>query len=371
MIRVLQIGLTSNIGGTETFIMNLYRNIDREKIQFDFLVEHTKKLVFEDEIINMGGRVYYEYYLLREKNNKDYISPEEFLSRHPDINAIHINAQEPNTLVRFLIAAKKRGIECRVFHSHNAGYIQGQNLKQKIYEVYARYIINRYTTEKLACSENAAQFMFKTTRDIKIIPNSIDLEKFKFNSDIRLQLRERLEYSKKDKVIGFVGSFNYQKNILFILEIFKEVIKNDDSYKLLMLGEGEYKQQFLEKSKEYKISDRIICLGNKKNVNEYMNVMDVFLFPSRWEGFGIVLLEAQALGLRCFTSKSVVPMSTNVTGNVEFISLEESAKVWAGRIIDSNLKRYDGVEIIKKSEYTISNLVNQINTVYMKYRKKG
>ena len=152
MIRVLQVGLTSNIGGTETFIMNLYRNIDRKKIQFDFLVEHTKKLHFEEEIISMGGRVYYDYYLLRDKKKVGYISPEEFLKKHPEIDAIHINAQEPNTLVRLLIAAKKQNIQCRIFHSHNVGYINGQNIKQKIYEIYARYIIKNFSVKKLACS---------------------------------------------------------------------------------------------------------------------------------------------------------------------------------------------------------------------------
>ena len=122
-IRVLQVGLTSNIGGTETFVMNLYRHIDRKKIQFDFLVDHDKRLPFEEEIVKMGGRVFYEYYYVREKNKSDYSSPEEFFKKHTDIDAVHLNVQELNTLVRVLQAAKKAGIKTRILHSHNAGYM--------------------------------------------------------------------------------------------------------------------------------------------------------------------------------------------------------------------------------------------------------
>lgn len=367
MIRVLQIGLTSNIGGTETFIMNLYRNIDREKIQFDFLVEHTKKLPFEDEILSMGGKVYYDYYFLRDKKKKGYISPEEFLKRHPEINAIHINAQEPNTLVRFLTAAKKQNIKCRIFHSHNVGYIQGQNIKQKIYEIYARDVIRRDSIEKLACSKEAAKFMFGNTHNTKVIPNAIDAEKFSFNEQVRIDLRKELGIAKDDIVVGFVGSFNYQKNVLFILDILKELIKVNQHYKVLMIGAGKFEEEFSVKAKELGIAKNVICIGNRKNVNQYMNTMDLFLFPSRWEGFGIVLLEAQASGLKCFTSKDVVPIDTNVTGNVKFISLEKTPKEWADEILSTNLERYEGKNIIENSEYNMKNLVELMQNIYQKY----
>ena len=313
----------------------------------------------------MGGRVYYDYYLLRDKKKVGYISPEEFLKKHPEIDAIHINAQEPNTLVRLLIAAKKQNIQCRIFHSHNVGYINGQNIKQKIYEIYARYIIKNFSVKKLACSMEAGNFMFGNENNVKVIPNSIDTQKFRFNECSRTRIRKRLSINKDDILIGFVGSFNYQKNVLFILYIFKELLQINKNYKLLMIGNGKFEKEFELESKKLGISENIICIGNRKNINEYMSAMDLFLFPSRWEGFGTVLLEAQACGLTCFTSKDVVPLETNVSGNVNFISLKQTPKQWANIIINTNIERYEGHKIIENSKYNINNLVDLMQKIYI------
>lgn len=247
------------------------------------------------------------------------------------------------------------------------GYIQGQNIKQKIYEIYARDVIRRDSIEKLACSKEAAKFMFGNTHNTKVIPNAIDAEKFSFNEQVRIDLRKELGIAKDDIVVGFVGSFNYQKNVLFILDILKELIKVNQHYKVLMIGAGKFEEEFSVKAKELGIAKNVICIGNRKNVNQYMNTMDLFLFPSRWEGFGIVLLEAQASGLKCFTSKDVVPIDTNVTGNVKFISLEKTPKEWADEILSTNLERYEGKNIIENSEYNMKNLVELMQNIYQKY----
>ena len=209
ILRVLQVGLTSNLGGTEAFVMNLYRHIDRQKIQFDFLVDHDKELPFEDEILAMGGRIFHEYYYLKEKNKPDYISPQQFFLKHQDIDVVHLNVQELNTLIRVLQAAQKVGIQTRILHSHNAGYMYERKLKHRIYEMYARMKLKTLVTHRFACSDAAAEFLFRGAGKYIVIPNAIDVTKFAFSSEIRQMLRKKLDVCDDDILLGFVGSFNY------------------------------------------------------------------------------------------------------------------------------------------------------------------
>ena len=365
-IRVLQVGLTSNIGGTETFVMNLYRHIDRKKIQFDFLVDHDKRLPFEEEIVKMGGRVFYEYYYVREKNKSDYSSPEEFFKKHTDIDAVHLNVQELNTLVRVLQAAKKAGIKTRILHSHNAGYMYKRNIKQKLYEAYARMQIDGLVTQRLACSDAAAEFLFRGKGEYTVVPNAIDVKKFAFCSRTRQMLRSALGVREDEVLLGFVGSFNFQKNIGFILDIMRNIVQQNDKYKLLMLGQGELFETAQNTIKENKLEEHVICPGNKPNVNEYMSAMDLFLLPSRFEGFGIVLLEAQANGLKCFTSDGAVPVAANVTGNVTYLPLEDGAECWAKKICVTEKSRYDGQSVLSNSKYDIDKMIVMIENIYTK-----
>ena len=365
-IRVLQVGLTSNVGGTETFVMNLYRHIDREKIQFDFLVDHDKKLAFEDEILRMGGRVFYEYYYVREKDKPEYRSPEDFFAAHTDIDAVHLNVQEINTLVRVLEAAKKAGIQTRILHSHNAGYMHERTLKQRIYEMYARLQLNGLVTQRFACSDAAAEFLFRGTGEYRVIPNAIDVKKFAFQANIRQELRAELGIRDDEVLLGFVGSFNYQKNIGFLLDIIRGCVQRSKKYKLLMLGQGPLFEEAQKTICENELEKQVICPGNKPNVNEYLSAMDIFVLPSRFEGFGIVLLEAQANGLPCVTSENVVPEAANVTGNVRYLPLENGAESWVKEICATECVRYDGQSVIGNSDYDIDKMAEMMENIYSK-----
>lgn len=365
-IRVLQVGLTSNVGGTETFVMNLYRHVNREKIQFDFLVDHDKKLAFEDEIIQMGGRVFYEYYYVREKNKPEYRSPEDFFATHTDIDAVHLNVQEINTLVRVLQAAKKAGIQTRILHSHNAGYMHERTMKQRLYEIYARMQMKGLVTQRFACSDAAAAFLFRGKGEYRVIPNAIDVKRFEFQPDIRQKIRTELGIHEDEVLLGFVGSFNYQKNIGFLLDIIRGCVQKNKKYKLLMLGQGPLFEEAQKTICEYELVRHVICPGNKQNVNEYLSAMDVFVLPSRFEGFGIVLLEAQANGLPCVTSKDVVPGAANVTGNVKYLPLESGAMYWTEEICTMECCRYDGQAVIGGSDYDISKMVEMMENIYSK-----
>lgn len=365
MIRVLQVGLTSNRGGTEAFVMTMYRNINREEIQFDFLVEHDKKLPFEEEIKQLGGNVYYSYYFMRDKNKEGYISIEDFFDRHPEISGVHLNSNGLNTTFRILLEAKRRKLPIRILHSHNNGYMHPYSWKEKVYEFYAKTMIKRVVTQKLACSDEAAKWMFGNMTDYKVIPNAIDVGKFAYDEQKRKQIREELNIQKDQVLLGFVGSFNYQKDPEFLIEIIHACHKKNENYKLLMLGQGALFEKVKQKIKEYGLEDSVFCLGNRQNVWDYMQAMDLFVLPSNFEGFGIVLVEAQAAGVPCITSKDVVPESANVANQVTYHSKDKGAKYWAEQIMIHEKKRFDGQAVLKDSEYDVKHLAKLMEQVYL------
>ena len=362
MIRILQLGMTFSKNGTECFIMNLYRSLDREKIQFDFLLEKNyPKLAFEDEIIQMGGRIFREY-LPRNKRKKGY-SLEDFFSKHPEINGVHYNFNRITTWFDVLVAAKKQNIPIRVMHSHNNGYMNKISYKNKLYEIYAKCIMKYVATDFLCCSKEAGEWAFGNTRTFKVINNSINIDLYALNLKKREEIRKKWRIDDK-VVLGFVGRLQNQKNVLFLIDIFAEYKKYNSNSILVINGDGELREQIECKLKALNLISDVILTGSVDNIHEWMQAFDYFVLPSRFEGFGIVLIEAQASGLKCFTSKEVVPNITNVTGNVEFIDLKESPNYWANRIINTEYKRIDQSEIISNAGYDLSTLEKQMSKIY-------
>lgn len=359
--RVLQVGLTANRGGVESFVMNIYRNIDRSKIQFDFLVDHDKELPYEDEIKQLGGKVYHEYYNMKEETAGK--SLKDFFQNHSEFEVVHVNLNNLNTYFRVLQIAKKQKIKIRIIHSHNNGYMFKYNFKQKLYELYAKLTMKMVASDFLACSEEAGIWMFGKSNKFEVIPNAIDIDKFVFDLNIRAKIRNELNIWPDEKVLGFVGSLNYQKDPVFLIEIMHELVIADDSYRLVILGQGYLIEEVNAKIDEYQLQNKVVIVGNVPNVNDYMQAMDIFVLPSKFEGFGIVLLEAQASGLKCVTSKGVVPESTNVTGEVTFVAKADGPMVWAETIRNTELNRIDSSKM-KESEYNIKNLIDSISRIY-------
>ena len=363
-IRILHAGLTDNLGGVESFVMNIYRKIDRSKVQFDFLVEHSKRLPFEEEIEALGGRIYHEYYFMRSRNEESAVTVKDFFDRHPEFAGVHLHANGLNTLFRVLMEAKRHHIPIRVLHSHNNGYMYHYNIKQKLYERYVKTVMGKYVTDYFACSKEAGEWMFGNNKPFSVIQNAIDLEKFAYNEETCNRIRAELGIEDNQKLIGFAGSFNYQKDPLSLIDIFKEVYQKDASYRLVMLGKGKLFDAVQEKIGEYGFKEAVHCVGSKSNVHEYMQAMDLFLLPSRFEGFGIVLLEAQAAGMPCVTSKDVVSKSADITGNVQFVSKELAPTAWADAVLKTEIKRYDAKALFQNSDYNIDKLVKKMEDFY-------
>lgn len=360
-IRVLHIVTKMDRAGIETLLMNIFRKIDRNKIQFDFLVHSESKGHYDDEIIDLGGKIFCVDKIIPFKTYKYKKDLKNFFSVHREYRIVHSHL---NTFSKYVMkAARDVNIPVKIAHSHIS--FPGYSLKS-LYKIIARMNINRFTDYKFACSEDAARWVFGSDDNVKIFPNAIDSDQFKFDFDVRQKVREELGADLDTLVIGNVGRLTEQKNHSFLIDVFSYVQKKNPNSILVLLGEGELESFIKNKSKKLNIFDNIKFLGVRDNVNDYLQAMDVFLFPSKFEGLGIVAIEAQASGLRTIASTKV-PKETNVTPLIEYLSLDEPFNIWGDKVLESSLinNRRDMVNNVIKEGYDIKENVNWLQNFYI------
>lgn len=331
MIRVLHVIGSMNRGGIETFLMNIYRNIDRDKVQFDFAVHTQKKCAYDDEIINLGGRIF--RITPRGKNifkhNRDWNS---LFKRNPEIQIVHQHMSSL-TYINGLKFAQKNKVKNCIVHAHSTK--SGGKLHYFMHLVNSKKI-HKYVTDYFACSSKASAWLYGKTRldskNAKIVNNAIDVQKFLFNDDKRKNIRKELRV-EESFVIGHVGRLVHPKNHLFLIDIFEKVCDRIKNAELILVGQGPLEQAILNYINEKGLSNKVKLLGDRSDVNNIMQAMDVFVFPSLYEGLGIALIEAQTSGLECFASTEGIPREAKVTNLLKFISLENSADEWANNIV--------------------------------------
>ncbi|WP_302048288.1 glycosyltransferase family 1 protein [Megamonas funiformis] len=335
-IRVLQImGIVCG-GGVEAVIMNYYRNIDRSKVQFDFVIDGYGKSLLDDEILSLGGKVYkVEPY---SKNIFKYIYQIYKIVKQNNYEIVHSNM---NTLAVFsLFAAWLAGAKVRILHNHSTA-VKSEKLRSAmkyILRPFAPVFANRY----MACSKLAGEWMYGKKKmqsgEVKVLNNAIDVDAFAYNEELRKKLRHDLDIDKDTLVIGHVGRFMYQKNHDFLIDVFSEIHKQRSNSFLLLIGDGPLRQSIEEKVKNYGLQDNVKFLGLRKDVKDLYNVMDVFVLPSWYEGLPVVSVEAQANGLPCFVSDKV-SKECNLSSSMHFISLDKNADIWSKEILNSKLTR--------------------------------
>lgn len=360
-IRVLNIVPNMRAAGIETFIMNVYRNIDREKVQFDFIVHSREKKEYDDEIEALGGKIY-RFSYKDDKNIFKYVKDlNSFFKEHKEYKVIHGHMQSMMPL--YLLIAKINKVPIRIAHSHNNSY--EKSIKGIILHIFSR-LTKKFSNVNFACSKDSGKYLFDKN-EFEIIYNGIEKDKFTENSQVRTELREKLKI--KDKfVIGNIGRLEKQKNQMFLIEIFDRIVKKKNDSVLLIFGEGKLENKIREKVRKLNLEDKVIFMGIKKNINDYINVFDAFVLPSLYEGLGIVLIENQYMGKRVYTSKDVVAEETNISNFIEYISLDESAETWA----DIILKGYDDKEKIKlkNNNFDISNVSDTLMKYYLMYNER-
>lgn len=335
-IRVLQImGIVCG-GGVEAVIMNYYRNIDRTKIQFDFVIDGYEKSLLDDEILSLGGKVYkVEPY---SKNIFKYIYQIYKIVKQNNYEIVHSNM---NTLAVFsLFAAWLAGAKVRILHNHSTA-VKSEKMRtamKYILRPFAPIFANKY----MACSKLAGEWMYGKKKmekgEVKVLNNAINVDDFAYNPKLREKLRQDLNIDKDTLVIGHVGRFMYQKNHDFLIDIFKEIHKQKNNSLLLLIGDGSLRATIEAKVQNYGLRDCVKFLGLRKDVKDLYNVMDVFVLPSWYEGLPVVSIEAQANGLSCFVSDRISE-ECKISSSLGFISLEEDAASWANKILNSDIVR--------------------------------
>lgn len=339
MIRVLQVLGNMNIGGMESMLMNYYRNIDKNKVQFDFLLSDRGKCFYEDEIKALGGHVYKVTPRRKNplKNRREMV--DFFKNSDYDIIEIHQGV----TYLLPLKLAKKFNIKNIIVHNHGVD----SKYKSGLYDLFRKKIVIPYiaktATAFFACSKIVLTDLFDDEiikgGKYSIINNVIDAKKYQYNKDMRNKKRDELKVGDK-YVVGHVGNFTYPKNQEFILEIAKQT----PEYVYVLVGDGEY----LDDCKSQKVENVIFC-GARGDVNELMQAFDVFILPSRWEGLPLVAVEAQAAGLPVILSDTV-SREAKLTDDVEFLSLD--LEEWTNAINGRKCyNRKDNYKAIKEKGY--------------------
>lgn len=358
--RVLQVFARMNRGGAETMIMNIYRNIDRTKLQFDFIVHTKEKCDFDDEISSLGG----EIYRMPRYNGKNHFKYKrewhDFFKKHPEYKIIHSHVR--STAAIYLEIAKKYGL-ITIAHSHSIS--SGKGIKAVVKNLLQIPI--RYVADYLfACSHEAGKWLFGRKANYKIVKNGIDIDRFIFSETVRSKIRNQLGIGDKF-VIGHVGRFSLPKNHSFLIEIFYEIQKHISNAVLLLIGQGSLRPEIETKVKVLGIQDKVLFIGVVPNVNDYMQAMDVFVFPSFFEGFPVVLVEAQASGLPCFVSDKITN-ETSITDIIRYIPLEKSPEYWAKEILHhtQNFERKSHHYKVAEAGFDIRNTINFLQEFYLK-----
>lgn len=356
-IRILQCVSNMDRAGIETMLMNFYRNIDRNKVQFDFLCNKSKSGDYDEEIKKLGGKIYVSPGLNPFKWFKYQKYMKNLFKKHPEYKIIHCQ----NEAMGFpaLYAAKKAKIPVRIAHSHNT--TTRFDLKWPIKIIY-KYLLRTVATDFVACSHAAGKYLFG--KDVKVINNAIDIGKFTYNESIRKKIRKNMKLDKKF-VIGHVGRFEPQKNHKFLVKMFNEYQKQDKNAVLLLIGTGSLENEIKKMVHKLNLEDKVIFTGNISNVNEMYQVMDIFVLPSFHEGLPVVGIEAQISGLKCILSNRITE-EVKITDNIEFLPIDDYNN-WIEQI-----KKYEEYQRkkINSDIYNINYIKQRLIEYYQKLLKK-
>lgn len=355
-IRILHVVTTMDRGGLETMIMNYYRNIDRTKVQFDFLTHTDGHQDFEEEIAELGGRIY-RLPRLNPFSIRYHKALNCFFREHREHKIVHCHRDCMAGIP--LKAAKKAGVPVRIAHSHNSNQTKDFKLPLKL---LCKQSIPFYATDLFACGKTAGDWMFQG-KHYTIITNAINSEKFRCCEEKTIAMREKLGLGNKF-VVGHVGQFRIQKNHLFLIDCFVSLLEKEPESVLLLIGEGAQFEEVKAKVHEYKIQEKVMLLGVRSDISDLLQAMDVFVLPSLYEGLPLALVEAQAAGLPCVISDRV-PIECKLTDSVEQVKLSDGAQVWAEKILGfRGMPRRDNYDVIVSAGFDIKSNAKWLEEFY-------
>lgn len=344
MKKILNVIGSLNIGGAEINAMNILRNIDLEKYQYEFLVFDQTPGDFEGEAIHLGAKIV----RMQEPklDYKQFLAKFDALLNAEKYDVIHVNTLWNSGLL--LKIAKKNHVPIRICHSHSTESSANENFKYKIYKSFMRNFILSNATNYIGCGKDAGNYLYgQKTFQLKgeIIYNGINIEDFRFNPDVRKRVRDSLHIASEEVVIGHVGRLAPVKNHSFMIELLDQLVTDGKNVKMIFVGDGPDYEKIQQELVKRNLEKQCILLGSRKDVNEILQAFDILLFPSLFEGFPVSLVEAQASGLPCVISGNITEEAV-LTEHCTRISLEDQES-WKKQLLEhiSNPVKREAVDI--------------------------
>ena len=368
--RVIHNIASLHFGGAQTFIMNIYNNIDREKVQFDFVVIPEERKDLYEVIESMGGRIF----VCPRYNGKNYFSYckwwNDFFTEHPEYHVIHGHVR--STAAIYLNIAKKHGL-ITIAHSHSTS--NGKGIAA-IVRNFLQFPIRNIADYLFACSDKAGIWLYGKNaiqkQNYKMIPNGVDLDRFAFNKTIREEMRRKLGINKQTFVVGHIGRFTEPKNHKYLIELFSILKRTNPDCCLLMVGNGELFDDIRRYCEGLNIMDSVIMPGSRADTENFYQAMDVFVFPSLWEGLPVSVVEAQANGLPCLISDEITK-DVNLTDLVTYLPLHNKEQ-WIKELDTSTLKTHTKVSEsnkIKLQVFDSRKVAAELQLFYIEQYEKG
>lgn len=362
VIRVLHMIGNLNYGGSQSMIINLYKNVDRTKIQFDFIIDHKDQVDLVPLVKSLGAKVFYMptfkgYNILKVR--KEWIN---FFINHKEYKVLHSHVRSYATL--FIPIAKQYGVKT-IIHSHSTSNGKGIS---SILKRFMQFPLRFQADYLIGCSKEASQWLYGKKalqkKNHYLFKNAIDVYSFKFDKEIRKKYRESLQINK-NTVFIHIGRFHESKNHEFLIEVFEKIHINNKNTVLLLIGDGPLKAQIESIVLEKHLNLSVFFLGNRDDVNSILQAADCFLFPSKWEGLPLTVVEAQASGMKCIVS-SMITKEVILTDLVTQLPIDKGSEIWSNQVLKLNLDRNDYTDEIKKAGYDIKSSSNWLMDFYYK-----
>lgn len=371
MIRIAQILGKMNGGGAEQVVLNYYNAIDRENVQFDFFLFKGSTCVPVEEIKAMGGRL---FVLPTLKHPFRYMKTLKKLLSENGYDIVHCHLSTLSFPA--LRAAKKAGARVRILHNHSTSGGAREVLRNFAKQLF-KPISKHYATEFFACSGLAAKWMYGAkpqcgltesvppVKIVRVMKNAIDTEKFSYNEKKRSEVRGEFRIAGKTLVFGHIGRFCPQKNQMFLIDVFIEILKQHKNSVLIMAGEGEDKELIKARVIAAGIQDKVIFAGQRSDPDRLYSAFDCFLLPSNYEGLPVVGVEAQCAGLYCLFSDKIT-REAKISDSVQYMSLKTSPEDWACAAISfAKLRNKNGVQQITDAGYDINEAAKELEQYYL------
>ncbi len=361
MIRILHVFGGLDMGGAETMIMNIYRNIDREKIQFDFVTHSGRNQAYVSEIEQLGGKIYF-FPKIRIYNLPLLINEwKAFFEKHKEYKILHSHVRSYASI--YIPIAKKYGLKT-IIHSHSTS--NGKGMKSFV-KAILQYPLRYEADYFMGCSKEAGEWLFgkrivKSDRYFTI-KNAIDTRRYSFDRVQRSILRNQFGIDESVKVFMHVGRLHEAKNHIFLLQVFSILIKEMPNSMLLIVGDGELSSEIEKQIKQLELQSNIKMLGARNDIPNLLNVADVFLFPSKWEGLPVTVVEAQASGLPCFVSDKITK-EVGISELVKFLPIDKGTQVWIDAIKETDLTRKNVIDKIVQAGFDIKKSVEWLTKFY-------